>query len=390
MSQEPDDPDEKLSPEPTAETAADLGGPRLDELDDPDETFPPKATAETVGDWSGPLPDDGRVTGAHRRAQGEWRSKSLQWPAGETGNRNYPTLPNYLAQNHDGRDVEMAGVNLMSPAARVYAGERVKVVKAAGGLIHKDRLYRNLLSSQPIAFSVAGELRAQPDAAAAVLQALTGRSIARLAVLASDKDTFTRAFARAKSERKANDHERRHHELYRLHGVEAEWFPPTWAHTGDHSGADVAFCLETADNPTERLLVTVEVKYTDDFGGDPVAWERYEPHLERLGITEGCLDDLVKTGCSQVLRQVMYTDSVVDQGLVSGSSASGQVDGAIAVILARRHDQKAEKVASDLAAAQSRVPVVFWSLDRFLKACEQEHELNEWARAMQERYPAEP
>ncbi len=284
----------------------------------------------------------------------------------------------------------MAGVNLMSPAARVYAGERVKVVKAAGGLIHKDRLYRNLLSSQPIAFSVAGEFRAQPDATAAVLRALTGRSIARLAVLASDKETYTRAFAKAKAERRANEHERRHHELYRLQGVEAEWFPPTWAHTGDHSGADIAFCVETADDSIARLLVTVEVKYTDDFGGDPVAWERYEPHLQRLGIGQDCLDDLVKAGCSQVLRQVMYTDSVVDHGLVRGSSAMGQVDGAIAVVLARKLDQKAEKVVEKLAAAQSRVPVAFWPLDRFFKACEQEYGLTDWALAMQERYPAEP
>jgi hypothetical protein len=358
--------------------------------DEPEEDLPPSSEAETVGDWSGPLPDEGRATGAHRRAQGEWRSNVLEWPAGETGKRNYPTLPNYLAHTHDGRDVELAGVNLMSPAARVYAGERVKVVKAAGGLIHKDRLYRNLLSSQPIAFSVAGEFRAQPDAAAAVLRTLTDRSIARLAVLASDKETYKRAFAKAKAERRANDHERRHHELYRLHGVEAEWFPPAWAHTGDHSGADVGFCVETEDDPSERLLVTVEVKYTDDFGGDPVVWERYAPHLKRLGISEDCLDDLVEAGCSQVLRQVMYTDSVVDRGLVSGSSALGQVDGAIAVILARKLDQKAERVAEKLAAAQSRVPVVFWSMGRFFKACEQEHQLTEWALAMQGRYPAEP
>src|SRR4051794_37102553 len=99
-----------------------------EEPDEADEKLPPKRGVETVGDWSGPLPDDGGVTGAHRRAQGEWRSKVLKWPAGETGNKDYPTLPNYLAHTHDGRDVEMAGVNLMSPAARVYAGERAKVV----------------------------------------------------------------------------------------------------------------------------------------------------------------------------------------------------------------------------------------------------------------------
>ncbi len=132
------------------------------------------AEDEQVGDWTGRLPHDkDPATRRHRRAQGVWRSETLRWPAGaptDTRTRGtYPTLPNYLAEEHDGSDPETEGVNLMSPAARTYARERLPVIEALDGTATRDRLYRNLLSSQPMAFSIAGEFRAHPDAAARVL-----------------------------------------------------------------------------------------------------------------------------------------------------------------------------------------------------------------------------
>jgi hypothetical protein len=50
--------------------------------------------------------------------------------------------------------------NLMSEAGRAYAAARQQELKALGGLAEQDRLYRNLLSSQPLAFSIAGSGRA--------------------------------------------------------------------------------------------------------------------------------------------------------------------------------------------------------------------------------------
>lgn len=110
----------------------------------------------TDPDWKGVLPPDrDPVVARHRRAQGEWRSGTLGWPAGRpTGAAtaaNYPTLPNYLARTHEGADACDVGGNLMSDAARAYALDRIRQVKALGGVVERDRLYRNLLSSQPIA-----------------------------------------------------------------------------------------------------------------------------------------------------------------------------------------------------------------------------------------------
>jgi hypothetical protein len=102
-------------------------------------------------------------------------------------------------------------------------------------------------------------------------------------------------------------------ESYALNGIEAEWFPPRWAHTDDKSGFDIAACLAS---DAERVLVSIEVKYTDSFSRAPIVWSRYAQHLENLGLNEKSTAALVETGCSQVLRQALITDSVRRVGLV--------------------------------------------------------------------------
>ena len=84
----------------------------------------------------------------------------------------YETLPNYLAPTHGLRDAVAEGTNLMSPAARSYTADRLSVIDSLGGKAYRPRLYLNTLSSQPLAFSVAGELREQRDAAANLLNEL--------------------------------------------------------------------------------------------------------------------------------------------------------------------------------------------------------------------------
>jgi hypothetical protein len=81
-----------------------------------------------------------------------------------------------LPGEHAGSTARVAGWNLMSDAAVAYTRERVPVVRRAGGAVEEGRLWRNLLSSQPLAFSIVGELRAHPAAALAVLSRMSGRS----------------------------------------------------------------------------------------------------------------------------------------------------------------------------------------------------------------------
>lgn len=343
------------------------------------------AALATVGDWSGVLPPDrgAPATAAHRRAQGEWRTEVLGWPAGPPTEpraaERYPTLPNCLAKQHRDVAVDTAGVNLMSMNARSYAAARAVQVEALGGLVETDRLYRNLLSSQPLAFSIAGEFRAHPQAAALVLGGLLGRPINKLVDL-EGPDELVPAEHRT-TQTKSGGY--RPLEEFRLGGIEAEWFPPRWAHTNDQSGFDLAACGLGADG--ERLLVSIEVKYIDSFSRAPVTWNRYRHHLEAIGVDEVLLAHLVSANCSQVLRQVMITESLLRTGLVPGALGQGRVDDAVSVVLGRAKDARAREVVRTLRV-DAGLAVQFWSISELLTACADVATLRDWAARMSVRY----
>ncbi|MCF6376431.1 hypothetical protein L2K70_02335 [Nocardioides KLBMP 9356] len=330
----------------------------------------PEPTNATVGDWDGVLPRDrDPATRRHRRHQGEWRSSTLRWAAGPPQDdirvrARYETLPNWLAATDRGRDVVVDGPNVMSDEARSYTHGRLDALNTIDGKAEPDRLWRNLLSSQPMAFSIAGHLRAHRDEAAALLGAMTGLDVAHLGTLAPPDGTPA---------------------AHMLEGVEAEWFPPRQSHTDDKSGADVAACLDLTDNT--RTLITIEVKFTDTFSPAPVRWTRYEEHLMSLGLDEEATKRLVDAGCSQVLRQVMLTDSVRRRGITADSGPDGAVEAGIAVVLARHDDKTAKRVANTLdEAVGSVVPVKFWSHRQLFGEAARIPGLSEWAQRMKARY----
>ena len=337
---------------------------------------PDSATTEPtdlteVGDWVGLLPKDKRPeTRRHRIHQGIWRSEVAKWPAGPPQNdrrvrERYATLPNWLADTHQGRDVREDGPNLMSPEALAYAHERLAPLERIDGKAEPDRLWRNLLSSQPLAFSIAGHLQRHPGEAAALFASLTGREVSSLATLDAGDGVW-------------KDH--------RLDGVDAEWFPPRAEHTRDMSGCDIAACLALQDG--RRVLVTVEVKYTDTFSSAPVAWSpRYEPHLIALGLDPDSTAALVEAGCSQVLRQAMLTDSVRRHGVAPGLGPDSRVDDVIAVVLAREDDKTAQRVVETLdSAVRSIIPIQFWSHRHFFSQAAELSGLKDWSDRMTARY----
>lgn len=336
-----------------------------------------------VGDWTGVLPaSDSATVSKHRRAQGEWRSDTLKWPAGPPPAQSaptYPTLPNFLDCAHTGVRVEEAGVNLMSEAAREYARKRLPVLERLDAVAEPDRLYRNLLSSQPLAFSVAGELRDKPRAAVGVFAELTALPVTGFSTLEAH-DELVPAEHR-KPQRKKHGYQAL--SAYTLDRIDSEWSPPRWAHTNDRSGCDIAACLTLEGG--DRMLVTIEVKYTDTFSNDKVRWAKYASHLERLQVDKSELEELVELGCSQVLRQVMLTSSIGERGLVPGSPGSGRVDQTMAVVLARGADTTARDVVKAVNEAVT-IPVQFWPLKRLLDAAAGEPTLTDWAARMASRY----
>jgi len=129
------------------------------------------------------------------------------------------------------------------------------------------------------------------------------------------------------------------------------------------------------------------VKYTDSFSPEPVAWSRYRQHLAALGLDEAATSALVKSGCSQVLRQVMITDSVQRRGLAPGLGTNGRVDAGLAVVLAREDDGTAKSVVATInQAVGPRIPTLFWSHRRLLAEAAKVDALHEWAKDMVTRY----
>ena len=298
------------------------------------------------------------VIRAHRAHQGRWRRSVLRRPAGTPTSRmaraRYPTLENYLPEMFEGRRAEDEGLNLMSAAAVQYTRDRVEVLAALGGVAEPDRLWRNLLSSQPLAFSIAGELRVHPVAAAPVLARLTGLAVVGLETLPDP--------------------------THGLAGIEAEWFPPRELHTGDRSGFDIASYLRLADG--SRLLLTIEVKYVDTFSPTKLVTKRYATLLHQIGLDDAATQQIVNAGGSQFLRSVLLTDSVLRHGV----RRAGGVDHAMAVVLGRAEDRAAARVVAALQRHTMPIAVGLWSHESLFAATAQESELATWAEQMQRRY----
>jgi hypothetical protein len=268
----------------------------------------------------------------------------------------YPTLGNYLPETHDQQLPAAAGWNLMSDAARAYAHERLVVLARTGGLAEPDRLWRNMLSSQPLAFSIAGHMRAHPAASVEVFAALTGWPVVALDCLGEPGDD------------------------YRLEGIEAEWSPPRDRHTGDRSGFDIAALLRLADGA--RALVSVEVKYVDSFSSAPLVPKWYADHLAATGIGDEAVSAIVRARASQFLRSVLLTESVRRFGL----RGETRLDRALSVVLARDDDPAADRAVQLLQEHAPHAATARWTHTGLLAAAGQHPALAEWARQMMRRY----
>jgi hypothetical protein len=319
----------------------------------------PSATLLNMTGEAAAPKDRSATVAAHRAHQARWRAEELDgWPPGPPthpgARKRYATIDSCLAEEWKGQRVEVAGPNLMSPAAIEYAKVRCEQLTATGGLAEQDRLFRNLLSSQPLAFSIAGELRRHRDAAAEAIGRLAGVDIDRFQPLIDSAHT--------------------------LDGIDAEWAPPKDHHTGDRTGFDIA--THQALESGESHLLTIEVKYIDTFSAKKVDYDRYEEHLTALGLSRSATDQLVADGCSQFLRSVMLTDSVRRRGV----RGDGGIDHSMAVVLARSSDKQARRVVDAIKGHELPTRVDFWSHEDFFDACEEQGELAGWAQRMRRRY----
>ena len=176
----------------------------------------------------GNLPKENGFKNRMRFHQGWWRACVL---AEEQG--IHPARKNELIANtiHKGK---VSGKNFLSDNIQRAVDVTIQERKLMGaGIIEEERLFNNLLSSQPLCFNFFGELKIDTDFALQVLRCF-------------------------------------YPELTRVHRVTFE-FAPEERFTNDNSAFDVAF--EVA-RKNESGLIGFECKYTDTFSQK--AYDKHE------------------------------------------------------------------------------------------------------------------
>ncbi len=254
---------------------------------------------------------DDRITRRERQRQSEYRERVLRLPAGRRGNR---VLGNYLAPG-EWRS------NFLSREAADYAERRAGEVQREGGQLETTRLFTNMLSSMPLAFSVFGHLRAHRTAAVRLLSDLLDLDVAELVPV--------RVGSRA------------------IDGIECEWAPDRREHLDDRTAFDAVVSARLGDG--RSLLVAVETKYVDSFSRDPQRERtdaKYRARCEGFGMADGAYDRLRGHATRQLLRNVLLTESVRRGGSI-GTPVFHQ---AVTVVLARDDDTSARAAVEAVAA----------------------------------------
>ncbi len=171
-----------------------------------------------------------------------------------------------------------SGANLMSAAALVAARREVAAMRAGSGQkIDEDRLWANLLSSQPLAFSLFADLATDFEFAGRVLRrALPGR------IAAVTKIAFEHSPGRGSAK-----------------------------YTADRTAFDVY--IEHSTPHGGRGFIGIEVKYHEALTDEPA---RHRPRYDEVTRTMGCfkpecLDALRRKPVEQVWRDHMLAGSML-------------------------------------------------------------------------------
>lgn len=167
----------------------------------------------------GTLPSENGFKKRMRFHQGWWRAFVLAEKEGNHPVRKEEVICNTILNGQTSQK------NFLSPKIFEAVKQTIQERKRVGsGILEEDRLFNNLLSSQPLCFNFFGELKIDTDFALQVLQQFWP-------------------------------------ELTKVTRVMFE-FAPVEKYTNDNSAFDVAFEV-TADN--QNGLVGLECKYTDTF-----------------------------------------------------------------------------------------------------------------------------
>lgn len=230
----------------------------------------------------------------------------------------------------------------LTPIIADYVRHRLPVAAAASAKVERDRLTRNLLSSQPLCFNVFGQLAAFPSAAGRVLSEVTGLKISS------------------------------------CRAVLVEHTPGPALALGDLSAFDAFVVMDT---DVGREFLGVETKYTEPFSAT-----RYERDTY-VAVTDdpegwflpGSAHVLAHPRTNQLWRTAMLAQrtELGSEDLVAGHvmvlTAAGDATAERAVKALRKHLKQSSRLLHVL-------------LEDLVAAAQREPELRAWATIFSARY----
>ena len=214
---------------------------------------------------------DNRWMARYRLLQSWYRETRLRLPPGLSTRRRSLPVGSMIA--HESLD-ERPGANFLSDSVFEYVGRRVPHILTEGGTVNADRVYRNMLSSQPLCFNLFGFLRDHPRAFRDALVPLLDLDIADIEL------------------------------------TEVEWAPPAAEHLGDRTAFDAFVRYRTGDG--RRGFLGIETKYTEKFSPEPYDRSSYRRLTDdgSNGFVDGASDRLKRPRTNQLWRNALLALSL--------------------------------------------------------------------------------
>lgn len=285
--------------------------------------------------------DDSRRA-KYRRLQSRWRGIFLGLPQGTYGDKTGAVreLGSLLPGDSRQRD------QLLSDEAIAYTVRRLPELDLEGRKAESGRLWLNMLSSQPLCFSLFGHLDGYPRAAARVLNSVLPWPIDEVESITVEHAPEAAAL--------------------RLGGVKP-----------DKTAFDAMLLVRSG---SDRRLIGVETKYTEPFSQREYLKDSYH-HVsaaEGSWFTPGAPAIAVGSTTNQLWRNLM---------LAQESARDLECVGSVVVVSAEEDDGATKAVAGMkplLRNADTHLAHV--TLNDMMRAALQEPELAEWSQRFFERY----
>lgn len=248
-----------------------------------------------MADFIGPIPDDHGLGAKMRFHQGWWRAFVLCEDPGP-----HPKVQEQVVCNTI-KDGETSNLNFISDsvadAVNQTLDERKKREDGGRGAINEDRLFNNLLSSQPLCFNFFGEFKSDRDFAVSVLRAFFP-SISKV-----------------------------------------EWtqfeYGPEQNFTADNSAFDVAFEVEAGN---KKGFIGLECKFTDDFSTKEYNKTKYQEIYTESERFASDYEDFIVSRYNQLFRNQLMAEALVINGVY---------DFVYTGLFCHPDDEKAIKIANE-------------------------------------------